>query len=58
MNDSDEENVSKRNRRKRLESEEGAPIIHLPILNIEREIPRKVRDRKLNLLVKRARKKN
>lgn len=57
MNDLDEGKISKRNRRKRLEAEEGAPITHLPILNMERETPRKVRDRKLNLLVKRARKK-
>ncbi len=58
INDSSEENISKRNRRKRLEAEEGAPIIHLTILNLERKTPRKVRDKKLNLLVKQARKKN
>lgn len=58
MYDLDEGNVSKRNRRKRLEAKEGAPIIHLPILNTEREMPRKLRDKRLNLLVKKARKKS
>lgn len=56
MFDSDEE-ISKRNRRKKLEAERNAEVVHLPVLNIDREISRKVRDKRLNLLVKKARKK-
>lgn len=58
MNNWNEENISKSNRQRRLAAEKGRQLVNLPILNVERELPRKVRDKKFNQLIKRASKKS
>ncbi|MBI4058908.1 hypothetical protein HY404_01565 [Candidatus Microgenomates bacterium] len=57
MQETEELKIAKHNRRNRKEAEKGALIYHPPLPYIDRKPNRRQKDKKVNLIVKKARKK-